>query len=610
MGIGEYDPDLASFSIAFLVVMDLLIPDAAPSRSPRRRVIIDATLGVGDITVLTGAVRDLHAAHPGRFAVEVRTSHPELWFYNPLLAAVPDTARPAEHVTCALRHLVVGKIPTTTRYIDLFLQDLREQLHVEVQPTRLNGDIHLSANEQLARDPVQELVGSRIPYWIVSAGGKYDAPTKWWSTERYQKVIDHYRDRILFVQVGLAAHHHPPLNGVLDLRGRTSLRELVRLVYSAQGVLCGITSLTHLAAAVPVRQQYAAPTFQRPCVVIAGGREPALLTAYPDHQVLHTGGSVTCSEGGCWKSRTKPLNDGSEFDLPQYRCIDVAGDLPRCMDLISARDVTRRIESYFLGGTLEFLQGYQIDVARRADQHRNPRGLAGWTVESPKRQAPQLSAPKRLLLLTGADAAQADVLALSGERLQTYADRHGYSCRRLAFERDPKRASYWGKIPAFLQSLNEPDWEWVMWTDADAYIANLEQRVEDLLPEGIDLLVGTDACGLNCGVFIARVCDWTRQYFSTVQFLGTAGYRDNWVGDQLEQTTMRHILKAFPEHQSHVLQTEQHVLNSYPENYRPGDFILHLSGILHEARVPIFQRLALGISPQVAISNIRRDGRF
>ena len=148
-----------------------------------------------------------------------------------------------------------------------------------------------------------------------------------------------------------------------------------------------------------------------------------------------------------------------------------------------------------------------------------------------------------------------------------------------------------------------------MWTDADAYIANLDQRVEDLLPEGIDLLVGTDSCGLNCGVFIARVCNWTRQYFTTVQFLGTAGYREDWVGDRLEQTTMRHILKTFPEHQSHVRQTEQHVLNSYPENYRPGDFILHLAGIPQEARVPIFQNLSRGGLPEVSFTDTRRDGR-
>ena len=30
-----------------------------------------------DITVLTGAVRELHRAYPGEFAVDIRTSYPE-----------------------------------------------------------------------------------------------------------------------------------------------------------------------------------------------------------------------------------------------------------------------------------------------------------------------------------------------------------------------------------------------------------------------------------------------------------------------------------------------------------------------------------------------------
>ena len=58
---------------------------------------------------------------------------------------------------------------------------------------------------------------------------------------------------MLFVQVGETEHHHPALRGVLDLRGRTDLRQLVRLVHHAQGVLCRVTLAMHLAAALEVR---------------------------------------------------------------------------------------------------------------------------------------------------------------------------------------------------------------------------------------------------------------------------------------------------------------------------------------------------------------------
>ena len=227
-----------------------------------------------------------------------------------------------------------------------------------------------------------------MPYWIVGAGGKYDFTAKWWEHARWQAVVEHFAGRILFVQVGEAGHHHPPLRGVLDLRGRTDLRQLVRLVHHAQGVLCPVTLLMHLAAAVEVGRGMPK---NRPCVVVAGGREPAQWEAYPHHQYLHTNGALRCCDnGGCWKARTVPLGDGDEKDAPENLCVDVVelatgrrqrgeawgwetaplstnngkavtGFLPRCMEMISAEDVIRRIGLYFDGGAIRYL----TDAERR-----------------------------------------------------------------------------------------------------------------------------------------------------------------------------------------------------------------------------------------------------
>ena len=88
--------------------------------------------------------------------------------------------------------------------------------------------------------------------------------------------------------------------------------------------------------------------------MIAGGREPPHFTAYPHHQFIHTVGALKCCDnGGCWKSRTLPLGDGDEKDHPDQLCVDVVGRLPRCMDMISAEEVIRRVELYFSGGLLE-----------------------------------------------------------------------------------------------------------------------------------------------------------------------------------------------------------------------------------------------------------------
>jgi hypothetical protein len=89
---------------------------------------------------------------------------------------------------------------------------------------------------------------------------------------------------------------------------------------------------------------------------VAGGREPTQWEAYPHHQFIHTIGALPCCEsGGCWKARAVPLGDGDVKDEARNRCDDLVGALPRCMDMISAEEVCRRIEMYFSGGAVRYL---------------------------------------------------------------------------------------------------------------------------------------------------------------------------------------------------------------------------------------------------------------
>jgi RNA polymerase sigma factor (sigma-70 family) len=122
-------------------------------------------------------------------------------------------------------------------FIQAFPKYLGERLGVSIPPTEFKGDIHLAPLEKQWMSQVHEITRQAVPFWIVNAGGKFDFTAKWWPLERYQAVVDHFAGRILFVQVGEKGHHHPALRGVLDLREKTDLRQLVRLVHHAQGVL-------------------------------------------------------------------------------------------------------------------------------------------------------------------------------------------------------------------------------------------------------------------------------------------------------------------------------------------------------------------------------------
>jgi hypothetical protein len=95
---------------------------------------------------------------------------------------------------------------------------------------------------------------------------------------------------------------------------------------------------------------------ERPCIVVAGGREPAQWEAYGAHRYLATNGCLKCCDrGGCWKSRVIPLGDGDDKDKPDQLCVMPVGTksgqiIPKCLDLIKAQDVIRAMEQYLEHG--------------------------------------------------------------------------------------------------------------------------------------------------------------------------------------------------------------------------------------------------------------------
>jgi len=327
-----------------------------------QKLILKNSQSPGDILMLTAAVRDLHQSHPGCYSTDVRTSCAELWEHNPYVTRLSDEDSTVRTIDCHYP-LIHQSNSFPAHFLWGFIDYLNQQLGSSIRPTAFRGDIHLSTEERSSPSSVAEEVGMDLPYWIIVAGGKYDYTIKWWHFRRYQEIVNHFRDRIQFVQVGEQGHYHPPLDGLICRRGRTTLRQLIRLVHHAAGVLCPVTSLMHLAAAVETRSDRPAP---RPCVVVAGGREPPQWESYPNHQFIHTVGSLRCcATGGCWRARTVPLEDGDEKDHPDKLCLDVVDGLPRCMAMIQPSDVIRRLEWYFENGMARYLTRSEACRARR-----------------------------------------------------------------------------------------------------------------------------------------------------------------------------------------------------------------------------------------------------
>ena len=68
--------------------------------SEPQRLILKCSLSPGDIVVMTAAVRDLHAAYPGRFQIDVRTTAQEIWENSPHLTASARMTRSCGRSKC------------------------------------------------------------------------------------------------------------------------------------------------------------------------------------------------------------------------------------------------------------------------------------------------------------------------------------------------------------------------------------------------------------------------------------------------------------------------------------------------------------------------------
>lgn len=333
--------------------------------SSPKRLLLRTHLSPGDTVMMTAAVRDLHRAHRGKFLTDVDTTCMPIWENNPYITKLDWKKEGGkivlgdesiEVIDC--HYPMVNRSNTTAyHFVHGYTDYLEQRLGIRIPVTEMKGDIHISKAEQSWMNQVEQHYGHRHQFWIIVAGGKFDFTAKWWDPHRYQKVVDHFKGRITFVQCGEEHHWHKPMKGVINLIGRTDPRQFIRLVYHSVGVVCPVTFGMHLAAAVPTAQ---GRPHNRACVVVAGGREPAQWEAYPHHRYLSTNGSLKCCQnGGCWKARCQPVGDGDPKDNPDARChkpVPVADDLviPRCMDMIRAEDVVRAIEMYYEGGALEF----------------------------------------------------------------------------------------------------------------------------------------------------------------------------------------------------------------------------------------------------------------
>ena len=289
----------------------------------------------GDILSLTAAVRDFKTKFDNVQLIMRTSAHP-LWENNPhIIEAHPFSHKDGSGTTDVDLHLHYPLIEVANQcakhFIHGFKEEIESKLQVSIPLTAFKCDMHVSEQEKQWDNQVKDAFNYSGKYWVINSGSKNDFPLKQWSHTYWQEVVDSLRGRVQFVQVGEKGHNHKPLVGVFNLLGKTDLRQLVRLCYHAEGAVCHVTMLNHLMSA-----------WEKPCVVIAGGRESAGWEAYNETSYLDTIGALPCCKsGGCWKSKIKD-------------CLWMEGEHPRCMNMIPPADVVRAVERYYIGNRLQW----------------------------------------------------------------------------------------------------------------------------------------------------------------------------------------------------------------------------------------------------------------
>jgi len=335
------------------------------------KVILHNRQAIGDILMFTCAVRDFKAAYP-EVKIKVQSTAMHLWDYNPNLEpaqwpSIPidpveenrGDAKPTPSEIQKWTRELIPKAIEQDRPIKLYIgpskatnasnrtglhfangyrQSIEEMLGIDIPQGPIRPDVYMSEKEYKEKPLVEP------PYWLITAGEKGDWTCKTFYQHRWQEVVSALPD-IKFVQLGAKGHPHPELKGrnVVNFIGETQgkydgIRRLFNLFNYCEGSMGLVSFQMHLAAA-----------FGKPCVVVAGAREPVSFTRYNGHQYLSSDGCLPCSldnqgaPGACWFCKIERCPETDD---------EFGQKVPRCVHIIKTEEVVRAVQKYYEGGRL------------------------------------------------------------------------------------------------------------------------------------------------------------------------------------------------------------------------------------------------------------------
>lgn len=304
------------------------LPSVAP-HMPHDKLVLWQRQCPGDAVACLAALESLHLQHPGKYATDLHCCVSEIFDNHPNVTRMRRHEGRVVEMHCP----AIQKSHVQRHFMSTFVEYLGSQLGIPLELQVNHPTLYLS--------PEEKALPKRPSTWVINAGWKKDCEAKFWGWHRYQQVVEMMPD-MTFVQVGEASpgHFHQRLVGanVEDRVGQTTARQLMALVSQVDGVLCGVTFVQHVAAALG-----------KPCVCI-NLREPPWFTSYPRQTMLSSMGKLACcQERACWASAVRRDGHGNRCKLPVVVNGDCTG---ACATLIEPQQVVDAVRSYYVYGML------------------------------------------------------------------------------------------------------------------------------------------------------------------------------------------------------------------------------------------------------------------
>jgi hypothetical protein len=268
------------------------------------RYYFQGTGGIGDDLMCTAVFRELKKRGAGRIAAT--TQHPGLFQHNPDVDAILFHPRPRLNrwLREGLPFLRLGY----AAYDPVRDADAPLDEHVLIKICRLAGVAGTIALRPYLYLTPEELTSGKIAERQIviqssAQGAPWPMKNKEWYQDRLQSVCARLAPDFKIIQIG--ATSDPKLDGVVDLRGKTTIRQSAALLANAR-VFIGLEGfLMHLARSVDCRS-----------VIIYGGRIAPWQIGYIANENLYS--AVECSP--CW------LRNQCDHDR-------------KCMDIITVEQV-------------------------------------------------------------------------------------------------------------------------------------------------------------------------------------------------------------------------------------------------------------------------------